>query len=277
MEVSVRDGSLHARIQGVSLSEALAAVGRAAQARVTILHTDTAAPVSLRGEGLTLEEGLQRLLRGRSYVLVYRDDTPSGPLVEIIVLGNRRPPGDEGVTVVEAGAPALVAMSETGALARRPSCGRDAWIRGPAARAPASARRGGARRPAGPPASGQGRGDAGARQPRRESASRRARPDPGRDRGATHADAHAHGPRGRVADHPHAGARDPGRPVGSPRAGTAPSGALGPEPGGAAPRARIAGPDRAGDRPQGGAPAESPAAARTTPRYVAPPIPQQGP
>ena len=37
--------------------------------------------------------------------------------------------------------------------------------------------------------------------------------------------------------------------------------------------------DRIGpeSRPQGGASAESPAAARTTPRYVAPPIPQQGP
>ena len=111
MEVSVRGGSLDARIQGVALSEALAAVGRATQARVTVLHADTAGLVSLRGEGLTVEEGLQRLLRGQSYVLVYRDDAPSGRLAEIIVLGNRRAPADEAVTVSGAAETTVVTTS----------------------------------------------------------------------------------------------------------------------------------------------------------------------
>jgi hypothetical protein len=111
MEVAIRDGSLDARIHGVSLSEALAAVARAAQVRVTVLHADAAALVSLSSDGLTLEEGLQRLLRGQSYVLVYRDDAPSGRLAEIIVLGNKRGPDDEAVTVAAVAEISSPAMS----------------------------------------------------------------------------------------------------------------------------------------------------------------------
>jgi hypothetical protein len=69
---------------------------------VTIRHADGAAPVSLHAESLTVQEGVRRLLRGHSYVLVYGDDVPGAKLAEIIVLGRHRAAGGDLVAVSEA-------------------------------------------------------------------------------------------------------------------------------------------------------------------------------
>jgi hypothetical protein len=105
--VTVAGDRLSAQVAGASLREMLTALAGAMPLRVTMLG-DAAAPVWADLNGIGIEEGIRRLLRGHSYVLVHAPGDVHGAsrLVEIVVLGGAGSAGADGIRTAEAAPPA---------------------------------------------------------------------------------------------------------------------------------------------------------------------------
>jgi hypothetical protein len=77
LDVTVTSGRLSVRVHEARLADVLEAVGRQAGVRV-MLRGDVAAPITETFVDVALEEGIRRLSRSHSVVLVYDPSPPAG-------------------------------------------------------------------------------------------------------------------------------------------------------------------------------------------------------
>ena len=91
--IAVAGGRLTARIAGASLGDTLRALGASVPLRITVRGEAPDVSVWADMSGIEIEEGVRRLLRGSSYLLVHGEgpeaERGTPRLIEIVVLGHQ--------------------------------------------------------------------------------------------------------------------------------------------------------------------------------------------